>query len=273
MAHSQDSTTSSGYWSSRGSTATTRNTLNPHYLCFWLDTCKGQHELVECRYWKRHLKGKLGIYYAPSGDYRTFTRDSINNKDLSNNPTGCADVHLLVFNDEKKQVLFGLKMCKENRNSQQRRLLLTFPSAYPYQQNGRMLNVPFRAFQWLTTDNEFAKQCLEQGLRNRFLFQNANVIYPVHLTNDQALKLTRDFRPNEEFRSLHWFPLSEVLLKLPKWPNYISPAEITNELAQTSREYLGGITLGEYELWILAVRCLICIREYVGGGLDTFLEI
>jgi hypothetical protein len=272
MARSQESTTSSGYWSSQSSTPTTVQ-LNPHYLCYWVDSCNGQHELNRCPYWDDELRGKLGIYYSPSGTYELFTEDRISGVNLENNNTGCTKVHLLVYNDEKKEVLFGLRWCKESKNDLRKRPLLAFPSAQPRRRSERMIRIPPRAFEWLTTDTDFAEQCLKQGLKNRFLFQNANVIYPVYLTNEQASRLTQSFVQNEEFRSLHWFPLSQILSQLPPWPNYIKQNKTENELAQIRHDRPTGIQLGRYELWSVTAMCLMCIREHVPGGFDTFLKV
>jgi hypothetical protein len=152
MTYSQGSPTSSGYWSSQASTTTTtRRRLNSHYLCYWLDSCNGRHELDQCYYWEEELCGKKGSYYSPSGDYKLFTQDGMTGVNLRNNRTGCTRVHLLVFNEDRKEILFGLKLCKDNKNDRQKRLQLTFPSAEPYQRNGNMLQIPPRAFQWLTT--------------------------------------------------------------------------------------------------------------------------
>ncbi len=269
MAHSQESTSSSGYWSSQTSTS-----LDPHYLCYWRDSCNGQHELNKCYYWKKDLGGKLGIYFSPSNTYELFTRDRISNKDLTGNPTGCTTVHLLVFNAEKKEVLFGLKWCKESKeNPKSLFLQLAFPSAKPYQRGGDMLLVARRAFQWLTTDTDLVSQCLEQGLIKHFLFQDANVIYPVHLTNEQCSKLTRNFVRNEEFQSLHWFSLSEILSRLPPWSNYIEQTETDIELAQIQDIQPTGIKLGEHQLWYVIATCLMCIREHVHGGVEGFLNV
>jgi len=273
MKRSQASRTSSGYWSSQSSTPTTVQ-LNPHYLCYWADSCNGQHELNQCPYWEDELRGKLGIYYSPSGTYELFTQDRISGVNLENNNTGCTTVRLLIYNDEKKEVLFGLKSCKETINGrEERRRLLTFPSAQPRRRNERMFRIPPRAFEWLTTNTDFANQCLQQGLKNRFLFQNANVIYPVRLTNEQASKLTQNFVQNEEFQSLYWFPLSQILSQLPPWPNYLKQNKTENELAQVPHIKPTGIQLGRYQLWFVTATCLMCIREHVPGGFDTFLKI
>ncbi len=272
MAQSQESTTSSGYWSSAAS-QTAGSPLNPHYLCYWDESCKGQHELNQCKHWKKELRGKLGIYYSPLGTYKLFTQDAISGVNLEHNNTGCTRVHVLVYNDEKKEVLFGLRWCGEGKGNGQKRLLLAFPSAEPNQRNGNMLEIPSRAFQWLTADKDFANQCLEQGLKNRFLFQNANVIYPVHLTNEQASKLIRNFVPNEEFQSLHWFSLAEILSQLSLRPNYKKPEEPEIELAQIQKIEPNEIKPGEYQLWPVIARCLIYIKKHVPGGFKRFLEV
>lgn len=271
MAYSQDSTTSSGYSSNRTSVNTT--SLNSHYLCYWLPSCDGQHELDECTYWKSELNGKLGIYYSPSGSYKLFMKDELSTKNLEHNNTGCATVRLLAFNYENQQVLFGLRRCKGPRDDRQKRLLLAFPSAQPCRRNERMLRIPSRAFQWLTTDTEFANQCLKQGLKNRFLFYNANVIYPVYLTNEQASKLTDEFEENEEFVSIHWLPLTDILPQLPPWRNDMIKKATGSELAQIPDIKPTRIRIQNYQLWHVTAMCLMCIREHVPDGFETFLKV
>lgn len=294
MAHSQNSKKPSGYWSSQASTKTTpqdsttsseykssptnvkTRPLDPHYLCYWLDSCNGQHELKDCNDWRRELGGKLGIYYAPSGDYKEFPEYRTDRVNLENNPTGSTLIHLLIYNDDKKEVLFGLRRCVENKDDPQRRRVLfalALPSKPPRQRNENMSRIPYRIFQWLTTDTNFANQCLEQGLQNRFLFQNANVIYPVHLTNEQASKLTENFRPNQEFQSIHWVSLSNILSQLPPWSNYIIRQKTNDDIAHIQHIKPTGIKVEKHDLWSVTVTCLMCIREHVPGGLDTFLAI
>jgi hypothetical protein len=125
----------------------------------------------------------------------------------------------------------------------------------------------------LTTDTDLVNQCLDQGLIKRFLFQDANVIYPVHLTNEQASEVTRYFVRNEELQSLHWFPLSEILSRLPPWPNYITQTETDTELAQMQRIEPTGIKLGEHQLWSVIATCLMCITNHVPGGIESFVNV
>lgn len=271
MAYSRNSTTSSGYFSSKPNTPTTP--LNSHYLCYWHPTCNGQHELNQCEYWENELRGKLGMYYSHQGIYKLFERDQLSTCNLEYNNTGCTRVNLLVYNIEMKEVLFGLKWCKERRSDRQKRLLLAFPSAQPCRRSERMLRIPSRAFEWLTTDTEFANQCLKHNLKNRFIFHDANVVYPVLLTNEQALKLTNEFHRNEEFQTLHWFSLSEILSQLPTWSNEIKEEETASELAQIQYKRPEGIKLKEYELWHVTVTSFMCIRDYVPGDFQTFLKI
>ena len=269
MAHSQESTASSGYESSQTSATTTTTELNPHYLCYWLDTCKGRHELNKCKHWVDELHGKLGIYYSPSHDYKSFERDPISGRNLQYNRSGCTTVHLLVYNNDEQKLLFELTEQEENR---QKPSLLVFPSTKPRQRNEDLSQIPFRAFQWLTTDTDFAEQCIQQGLKHRFLFQNANVIYPVHVSSEQASELTRKFKSGKELESLHWFSLSEILSQLPPWPNYIEKEATENELAQIRQIKHLGIKLQGNELWHVIATSLICIREHIPGGFKTFLK-
>ncbi|CAF0767963.1 unnamed protein product [Didymodactylos carnosus] len=242
---------------------------NPRYACYWLDSCRGDHELNQCTHWRNELRGKLGIYYSPSGIYKRFSEDRISGVKLQFNPTGCTTVHLLVFNDNR-DILFGMKWCHEKHDDDDdRRLLLTFPSAKPRKQGEYGLPIAQRAFQWLSEDNK-----LSEGLKKRFLYQHANVIYPCHLTNDQATSLTKTFTTNEELLSLHWFPLTKVLENLPVWNNYLLSKEKPNELAQIDGIQPMEVKLGEEcRLWSVITRSLMCIREHVPGGFEEFLKV
>lgn len=266
MASSQSSTISSGYGSEIS------GTINARYACYWLDSCQGQHELNQCPFWRQELRGKLGIYYAEDGAYQTFNRDSLSRADLSHNQTGCTTVHLLIYTirpEGEKQILFGLCKRKENLEKSHQCLRLAFPSSKPRKRNECGIPIVQRALEWISNRSDFVP---ENGFMSRFLFQHASAIYPLYLTNKEANTLTENFTPNEIFRSLHWFSLKYVLEKLPPWENYLSRPATIDELAQHKECRETGIRLGDYYLWSVTAGCLMCIREHIRGGFETFLK-
>ncbi|UJR07980.1 hypothetical protein I4U23_012259 [Adineta vaga] len=266
MASSNASTTSSGY------TIQTSTNINPNYRCYWLNSCQGNHELRSCSHWREELRGKLGIYYSSNGMYRRFSRDNLSGVNLEHNPTGCTTVHLLIYtirSDGMKEILFGLSNRRENHDDSTRRPLLSFPFSKPCKRREPGLNIARRAFKWISDDETIARQVL----KSHFLFQHANVIYPWYVTNEQANLLTNNFQANEELISLHWFPLTSVLECLPEWKNFLTSQATENELAQHEHIDQIGIQLGEYHLWSVTASCLLCIREYIPGGFETFLIV
>ena len=254
------------------SIASTTYAKNPRYACYWLDSCRGQHELDQCSHWRRELHGKLGIYYSPNGIYKRFSYDNLSHADLTNNPTGCTTVHLLIYTvrpQGEKEILFGLSNRKNDDQEANRRPLLSFPSSKPRKRGEYGMPVAHRAFEWVSDRSDISKQ----GLKSRFLYQHANVIYPLYVTNEQADILTQNFIANEEILSLHWFPLTAVLKCLPEWPKFLTKEATTNELAQRDHFKPIPIHLDQYELWLAAATCLMCIREYVPGAFETFLNV
>ena len=256
---------------------TTATGVNPRYKCYWSDKCNGQHELDDCRTRSSELRGKLGIYYSPNAIYKRFLRDTINELSLEHNPTGCTMVHLLIYkrNDNETWLLLATKSLKEkpreSTRQTSRQLLLTFPSSYPRVKGEIQKDVAARALKTITDNNEIARN-LRSRLK-RFLFVDANVIYPLYFTDEHTTVLTSHFSPDDEIHSLHWFPLSTVLSELPEWNNYLARQETATELAQIRHHDHIGIKLNkdndQYILWSVAATCLMCIRNHV--GFDEFL--
>jgi hypothetical protein len=266
MASSIASTTSSGYSSQLNAAS------NPRYACYWLDECRGQHELNQCDYWPKELRGKLGIYYSPNGIYKRFSYDRISDVNLTYNPTGCTTVHLLIYtirSQGEKEILFGLSNRREAHEEANRRALLSFPLSKPRKCGEYGMPIARRAFEWITDRTDIC----QQGLKSRFLYQHANVIYPFYVTNEQADLLTHNFIANEQLISLHWFPLKTVLERLPECKKFLTHQATRNELAQHQHIHPIGIQLGECHLWSVTAACLMCIREHVPGGFETFLRV
>ncbi|CAF3568621.1 unnamed protein product [Rotaria sp. Silwood1] len=266
MASSQSSTISSGRLSQLNETA------NPHYACYWLDSCGGHHELNQCSRWRAELRGKLGIYYSQNGKYTTFDYDHRSGVNLKHNRTECTTMHLLIYtirSNGETEILFGLSNRRNKHSEANRRSLLSFPTSKPRKRNEDGEQIARRAFKWIADQIDIP----ENGLKPRFLFQNANVVYPLHLNNEQADIFTENFTPNEELLSLHWVSLRLVLERLLEWTNYLTSEATANELAQQRDINPIGIHLGEHELWSVTTTCLMCIREHVPGGFETFLQV
>ncbi|CAF0896033.1 unnamed protein product [Adineta steineri] len=272
MASNNIRRSNSSYSASDISASTAGITVNPRYACEWDDTCQRQHEFDDCPYRPDELGGKLGIYYSPNASYKQYVRDEINNRLLQFNPTGCTMVHLLIYKieNDKPWLLFVSKSVREkrqhNREEVNRQLLLTFPSTNPRKKYEDQKEVAGRALETVTNENKIVLD-LPSDLK-RFLFVNANSIYPLCLTNEQADLLTKNFSPNEEVASLHWFRLSTVLHQLPAWKNYLFKQSTETELAQVQEAKHRGIRLcegsEECTLRSLTAICLMCIRNYVG---------
>jgi hypothetical protein len=152
-------------------------------------------------------------------------------------------------------------------------LLLTFPSSNPRQKNELQKQVAARALESIIDNSDILKA--PRSRLKRFLFVDANSIYPLYLTNEDANLLTNHFLPNEEVTSLHWFPLSTVLSQLPEWNNYLARQEMEGELAQVRHDVHTGIKLNkgneEFTMWSVTATCLMCIRNHV--GFEEFLKL
>ncbi|CAF1553641.1 unnamed protein product, partial [Rotaria sp. Silwood1] len=242
MASSQSSTISSGHLSQLNETA------NPHYACYWLDSCGGHHELNQCSRWRTELRGKLGIYYSQNGKYTTFDYDHRSGVNLKHNRTGCTTMHLLIYtirSNGETEILFGFSNRRNKHSKANRRSLLSFPTSKPRKRNEDGEQIARRAFKWIADQIDIP----EHGLK------------------------PQNFTPNEELLSLHWVSLRLVLERLPEWTNYLTSEATANELAQQRDINPIGIHLGEHELWSVTTTCLMCIREHVPGGFETFLQV
>ncbi|CAF4896026.1 unnamed protein product [Rotaria sp. Silwood1] len=257
---------------------TTDTTVNPRYECRWTDNCRGQHELDDCPVRLRELRGKLGIYFSPNASFKHFSRDHMNDLSLESNPTGCTMIHLLIYKRKNNEtwLLFVTKFAKEKRRDNEatpnRQILLTLPSSNPCMKGEYHKNIAARALNSITNESEITTN-LRPRLK-RFLFVDANAIYPLYLTDEQADLLTTHFSPNEEVISLHWYPLSTVLSQLPNWDDYLSRQAEGRELAQVRHPDHTGIKLNtennEHTMWSVTATCLMCIRNLV--GFDAFLQ-
>jgi hypothetical protein len=238
MASPTESEASSGYSSQPGSA------VKPHYACYWLDSCGGSHELDQCEYWNDELRGQLCLYYSPLGNPTYF--DVEWHPKLKHNPTGCTKVHALIYtirSQDQTEILFGLSHQHHE---------LVFPSSKPRRRGEPHMEVARRALDWITGETAI----IEKGLKSRFLFCDANIIYPVYLTNEQADRLTNTFIPSEQILSLHWFSLETVLGRLEERRN---------------KEHEGK--LGGHRLQPLIKTFLTRIRNDVPRGFETFLEL
>jgi hypothetical protein len=256
------------------SCTTTTKTINPRYICEWVDTCRNpKHELDDCRVRKEELRGKLGIYYSENAAYKEFDYDGINGVSLKANPTGCTMIHLLIYKKENDEMylLFATKSVMEKSK---REPLLTFPSSYPYKKNEAKIDVAARALKTLTNENEIIKN-IQSNLK-RFIFIDANVIYPLYLTNEHAKLLTDHFVSNDEVSSIQWFRFSTVHKQLPPWDDYLDSRQAGNngELLQIKPSNHIGTQLKEGDkeltLWSVTAMCLKCIRNHV--GFEIFLQ-
>ena len=252
--------------------------VNSRYACFWCEGCQGRHELDDCPQRESELRGKLGIYYCTNGVFKRYLRDEMNNLSLRDNPTGSTMFNLLIYKHENDQtwVLFVMKHRRDKQQngdeSNHRQYLLALPSSSPRQRNERPEQIARRALETITTVNAIT-QNLRSRLR-RFLFVDAAVIYPLHLTNDQAQLLTDSFSPNEEVLSLHWFPLPIALDPDQKFTNYLSRDEEGNNLAQVRHFKFPNIVLNDGDrnltMWSVLVGFLVYIENHV--GLERFLN-
>ncbi|CAF1256623.1 unnamed protein product [Adineta steineri] len=260
------------------SISTAGTTVNQRYACEWIDTCQRKHELDECGHRRNQLQGKLGIYYSPVAAFNQYVRDEINNLSLEFNPIGCKLIHLLIYKIENNEtwLLFVSQLFKKKGQQGQignEQLLLAFPSLNPCRRDEMLTEVAERALRTITNENEIVLNV--QSHIKRFLFVNANIIYPLYLTNEQANILTEKFSPDDEIKSLHWFRLSTVLDQLPEWNNYVTRQSNGKELALVRQDGHTGIRLiKESEKLTLrpaTALCLLSIRNHV--GFEEFLKL
>lgn len=236
MASPTESEASSGYSSQHVAA------VNPHYACYWLEACDGGHELNRCSKWNDELKGHLSRYYSPLGIPTYFGVET--DSKLEHNPTGCTTVHVLIYTTRpqgRKDILLGL-------NDQHG--VLVFPSSKPRRRGEPSMEVARRALEWITEETTI----MGQGLQSRFVFFDANIIYPLYLTNEQTDRLIQTFMPSEQIRSLHWLSLEAVLQLLAERRIRIDEAQLG-----TLRPFMRNL--------------LLYIRKHVPGGFQTFLAL
>ncbi|CAF1021291.1 unnamed protein product [Adineta ricciae] len=270
MASNNDRTTS--YLESGFSERTAARSVNPRYACYWLDSCQGQHEFDDCSHRPNELNGKLGIYYSPNAEYRLFDRDEINRKILTENPTGCTMVQLLIYkiDEDATWLLFVSKRLKEKRfqSESMREQLLAFPSANPRRKFEDRAEVALQALKTITDQQEILQ---DYQLRlKRFLFVDAISAYPFQVTPSEAKLLMNSYSSNDEVHSVHWFPLTEILNGLPEWPNYLAKEQTEHGLAQIKHDRYPTVQLRRdvdgrvFTIWSVTVSLLLCIRNHVG---------
>lgn len=249
-----------------------RRPVDPRYACNWTNDCRGNHELDDCEIRRRELRGKLGIYHSKSGGWKRFQSCQIGHYlPLDSNPTGHTIIHLLIYTIRNDQpwVLFATRWLKEKRNKfteSNRQLLLTFPTFYPSRRDEYPKAIALKALRTITDWPESLEQ-FRSRLRG-FLFVDANVIYPLKLTNDQADNLTAKFSPNDVATSIHWFPLSTIDDNLPQQNDNLIPAPSNNELPQVKRIDRISVRLLEggqhYKMWSVTASALFRIKHHVG---------
>jgi hypothetical protein len=163
-----------------------RNTFDDRWKCGWFPECNapcqkpcenpnhtrkkcaayGPHELKDC------VHGKWGFYYSPKGHIKKWSGIH------QHNPNGCAALYLLIYNQDKQQLLFDLNKNANFNLPCYRRL--TFDPDDLHKVATRFLSTLF------STDNE--KVPLPSILQ-RFIFTDASVIYPVCLNNEYASQI------------------------------------------------------------------------------------
>ena len=151
--------------------------------------------------------------------------------------------------------------------------MFALPSSNPRTKGERPEAVGRRALETVTDRNELL-EWVRPHLQ-RFLFVDASVIYSLLLTEDHAALLTKNFKPNDEVHSLHWFPLEYVLRQLPESPHYLKQPAEGDELAQVRHSIITAtvkLRNGDTEcnVWSVLEFYLMCIREHV--QFDTFLQ-
>ncbi|CAF1928653.1 unnamed protein product [Rotaria magnacalcarata] len=279
MASSNSRSSSVSCTDSGISCSSTFSTVNPQYACYWTPNCNGYHEFDDCPIRSRQLRGKLGIYYSPNAVFKRFMRDQINGLQLESNPTGCTMVNLLIYKIENDEtwLLFATKLLRQQQQKNavkpSQQLLLALPSSHPSKKDELQKDTAARVLEYITNETEVTKNI--RSRLKRFFFVDASVIYPLLLNTEEVNRLKTDFSTNEEIRSLHWFPLSMVLSRMPQWDDYLRMEATEKELAQIRHNFPEQMKLNtdnqEYTMWSPTQCYLMCIRNHV--GFDTFLQI
>lgn len=242
------------------------------YACYWRDSCNGQHELKDCEHWKNEFRqtGKYIFYYSSEGKIEHFdhTDGLINHRKY--NPSGCARLHLLVYTirpNGETHILFALAKGGKTKGVYTERPMLAFVYSNAFKRSQEFLPIAQRALGWISDRTDL----LQDGRQSRFIFQHSNAVYPLYVTSENADDLERNFKPSDQYLSLHWFPLKTVLHKLSNWSNDPVNARIINALAHQQFIDPEGICLDKYELWSVTAACLMYIEKHVPDGYTKFL--
>ena len=253
-----------------------RNGINPRYACHWLPICRGDHEADQCRARWSGLRGKLGFYYSSDGTYKTFDRDELSTVSLVFNRTGCTRVYVLIYTKTEGEVsilFIGAPKREKRRPEEGKQQLLAFPSSSPCCQSEAPAITAKRALESISGDRDMIRD-ITSRVRS-FLFVNANAVYPVCVSKDEADQLLRGFQPTEEASTVHWFTLAHLLSRLPAGDNYLTSPATATQLAQVQDEDHYDVHLGTgkgtYRLWSPTVFHLMCIRDFV--RFEVFLQL
>ncbi|CAF4652283.1 unnamed protein product [Rotaria sp. Silwood2] len=250
------------------------SSVNKQYACYWLDTCRGQHKLSNCKDFKKEYDhtGKMIYYYSPDGSYMKFDRNDGGNDRRAYNPKAIQRLHLFLYTirpNGEKEILFGLANGRTVNHVYINHPFLSFPYSKSFKRFQDIMSLAQRTLEWITDQPDI----LQQGLKSRFIYQHSNVVYPLYLTAEQADILTENFTNNVDLRSLHWFPLTTVLERIADWSNKPANVKTVKNLAKQEFIEPQGIYLGEHELWSVTAACLMYIQEHVPDAYKTFLRV
>jgi hypothetical protein len=163
-----------------------QNTFDDRWKCGWLPECNapcrnpcnnpnhtrkkcaayGLHELKDC------VHGKWGFYYSSDGQIKTW--GGIHEHNLS----GCAVVYLLIYNQDTQELLFELNKKAQFNLPNYRRVTYDPDDLY---------EVAIRLLATLFSSN--SKNVPFRSIPQRFIFNDASVIYPVCLNNEYASQI------------------------------------------------------------------------------------
>ncbi|CAF1288329.1 unnamed protein product [Adineta steineri] len=188
-----------------------RVTFDVNWECGWFPECNApcqspcnnpDHKHKKCAAYGRHelkdcVHGKWGFYYSPDGQIQTWRGVH------RYNPNGCAMVYLLIYNQDKQQILFDLNKRAEYNLPSYRR--------HKYKPDDLHEVATNFFFELFSTNN---KNVLLPSVLNRFIFADSSVIYPVCVNNECASQILfkngrkwfdrRDVERAMEFITLEW---------------------------------------------------------------------
>ncbi|CAF1155742.1 unnamed protein product [Adineta ricciae] len=165
-----------------------RSVHDNEWTCYWFPDCNvpckkpcenpehihrrcaafGLHKLNFCAH------GKWGFYYSPEGDIHTW--ESISR--LKSNPNGCTKIYLLIYNQDKQQILFDLSRNGKYNLPSYHRLTSQPTDLYEVASN--------YFFSLFPSNNKVDSFPFVQ---RRFIFHNSSAIYPVCLNNEFASQI------------------------------------------------------------------------------------